>query len=158
MSREAMTDTAVRRAVAADLPAIVGLIADDSLGRTREGGPDDAAYARAFAAIERDPNNALYVIDRAGEVIGCAQLTIIPGLARRGLTRGQIEGVRVSSGHRGQGLGRWFFERLIAIARESGCGLVQLTSDAARPDAHRFYESLGFTASHVGFKLALPSA
>jgi GNAT superfamily N-acetyltransferase len=145
----------VRRATSADLPAIIALLADDALGQTREGDAGDPVYVRAFEAIERDPNNAIYVIDSAGDVIGCAQLTIIPGLSRRGLTRGQIESVRVSSRHRGEGLGRWFFEGLIALARASGCGLVQLTTDKSRPDAHRFYESLGFTATHEGFKLAL---
>ena len=144
----------LRPATAADLPAIVRLLADDELGQTREGG-DESLYAAAFAAIERDPNNTFFVIDVAGAVAGCAQLTIIPGLSRRAVTRGQIESVRVASGHRGEGLGRWFMEALIDAARGRGCGLVQLTSDTRRPDAHRFYESLGFSPSHVGFKLAL---
>jgi GNAT superfamily N-acetyltransferase len=152
-----MPDRVLRRATAADLPAIVRLLADDELGQGREGG-EERAYAAAFAAIERDPNNMILVVDMDGAVAGCAQLTIIPGLARRAVTRGQIEAVRVAAGHRGQGLGRWFMQALIAAARERGCGLVQLTSDARRPDAHRFYESLGFTASHVGFKLALDRA
>jgi GNAT superfamily N-acetyltransferase len=147
-------EPALRLATSADLPAILGLLADDALGRTREGGAD-AAVEAAFAEIERDPNNALYVIDIAGEVVGCAQLTVIPGLARRGMKRAQIEAVRVSSRRRGEGLGRWFFEKLIAIAREKGCGLVQLTSDKRRAEAHRFYGSLGFVASHEGFKLSL---
>jgi GNAT superfamily N-acetyltransferase len=95
------------------------------------------------------------VIDVAGDVVGCAQLTIIPGLSRRGMKRAQIEAVRVSSRRRGEGLGRWFFDALIAIARERGCGLVQLTSDKRRTEAHRFYGSLGFVASHEGFKLSL---
>jgi GNAT superfamily N-acetyltransferase len=144
----------MRRATAADTAAIVRLLADDDLGRSREGG-DDNAYASAFAEIERDPNNIIFVIDIAGAVAGCAQLTIIPGLSRRGARRGQIEAVRIAAGHRGAGLGRWFMGKLIEAARERGCGLVQLTSDRRRPQAHRFYESLGFTASHVGFKLTL---
>jgi GNAT superfamily N-acetyltransferase len=148
------SEPVLRRASAADLPAIMRLLADDALGQSREGA-DEGVYAAAFAAIERDPNNLILVIDIGGAVAGCAQLTIIPGLARRAVTRGQIESVRVASGHRGQGLGRWFMKALTEAARERGCGLVQLTSDVRRPDAHRFYESLGFTASHVGFKLAL---
>jgi GNAT superfamily N-acetyltransferase len=144
----------LRTATAADLPAIVRLLADDELGQTREGA-DEGLYAVAFAAIERDPNNTVFVIDLDGAVAGCAQLTTIPGLSRRAVTRGQIESVRVASGHRGEGLGRWFMEALIDAARERGCGLVQLTSDTRRGDAHRFYESLGFTPSHVGFKRAL---
>jgi GNAT superfamily N-acetyltransferase len=144
----------LRLATAADIPAILALLADDDLGRTREGGADAAVQA-AFAEIERDPNNAIYVIDIGGEVAGCAQLTVIPGLSRRGLKRAQLEAVRVSSRRRGEGLGRWFLEQLIAVAREKGCGLVQLTSDKRRADAHRFYGSLGFVASHEGFKLPL---
>lgn len=144
----------LRRATASDLTSIVRLLADDELGQTREGG-DERLYAAALAEIERDPNNMIFVIDIGGVVAGCAQLTIIPGLSRQAVRRGQIESVRVSSSARGQGLGRWFMQRLIDAARERGCGLVQLTSDSRRSDAHRFYESLGFMASHVGFKLAL---
>jgi ribosomal protein S18 acetylase RimI-like enzyme len=143
----------IRRATAADLPAIVALHAEDELGRTREGSADDPAYRQAFARIERDPHNAIYVIEQDGAVIGCAQITIIPGLARRAVTRGQIESVHIATSAQGQGLGRWFFERLIALAKEQGCGLIQLTSDKKRAGAHRFYESLGFSASHEGFKL-----
>jgi GNAT superfamily N-acetyltransferase len=145
----------IRPASRADLPAIIRLLADDGIGKSREGAPEDPAYAAAFAAIERDLNNTIYVIDRGGEVAGCAQLTLIPGLSRRGATRALIEAVRVSSRHRGEGLGRWFFEQLIAVARKAGCRLVQLTSDKRRSDAHRFYESLGFVGSHEGYKLTL---
>jgi GNAT superfamily N-acetyltransferase len=148
-------DARIRRAVREDLPAIVALLADDELGRGREGGVPDRVYSEAFERISRDPANAVYVIDQSGEVLGCGQLTVIPGLSRRAATRGLIEAVRVAARHRGRGLGRWFMEELIAIARREGCSLVQLTSDKRRRDAHRFYESLGFTASHEGFKLAL---
>jgi GNAT superfamily N-acetyltransferase len=147
-------EPALRVATQGDIPAILALLADDALGRTREGGAEEAAQA-AFAEIERDPNNAIYVIDIAGEVVGCAQLTVIPGLSRRALKRAQIESVRISSRRRGEGLGRWFLEELIAIARDKGCRLVQLTSDKRRNEAHRFYGSLGFVASHEGFKLSL---
>ena len=146
----------IRPATRADLPAIVRLLSDDGIGKSREENPDDPAYADAFAAIERDPNNTIYVIDLAGEVAACAQLTLIPGLSRHGATRGLIEAVRVSSAHRGEGLGRWFFEELIAKARQAGCNLVQLTSDKRRTDAHRFYEGLGFVATHEGYKRELP--
>jgi GNAT superfamily N-acetyltransferase len=144
----------LRRATEADLPAIVALLADDVLGAAREA-PGDPAYAAAFAAIEADPNQMLAVAEEAGRVLGCLQLTFIPGLSRRGMWRGQIEGVRVAAGQRGTGLGRRMFEWAIAQCRARGCGLVQLTTDKARPDAHRFYESLGFVASHEGMKLAL---
>lgn len=143
-----------RRAMAADLDAIVALLADDMLGATREA-PGDAAYAAAFAAIEADPNQLLAVAEEAGRILGCLQLSFIPGLSRRGMWRGQIESVRIAASRRGTGLGRRMFEWAIGECRARGCGLVQLTTDKARPDARRFYESLGFVASHEGMKRAL---
>ncbi len=152
-----MSEAVFRRATAADLPAIIALLADDVLGQAREDAsdPPNAAYVDAFAAIERDPNQALAVADQDGRVVGCLQLSFIPGLSRLGLWRGQIESVRIAADQRGSGLGRRMFEWAIAECRARGCGLVQLTTDASRPDAHRFYESLGFVASHVGMKRAL---
>jgi len=143
-----------RRATAADLPAIVALLADDILGASRED-PGDPAYAAAFAAIAADPNQLLAVAEDAGHVVGCLQLSFIPGLSRKGMWRGQIESVRIAAAERGSGLGRRMFAWAIAECRARGCGLVQLTTDKARPDARRFYESLGFVASHEGMKLAL---
>lgn len=152
-----MSSPTIRRASAADLEAIVALLADDALGSTREspGPPLDPCYVEAFAAIARDPNQFLAVAEDDGEIVGCLQLSFIPGLSRRGLWRGQIESVRVASARRGGGLGRVLFEWAIAECRRRGCGLVQLTTDKARPDALRFYESLGFVASHEGMKLTL---
>lgn len=152
-----MSDPIFRRAREADLPAIVALLADDELGRTREDAtmPPNAKYRAAFAAIDRDPNQYLAVAERDGAVIGCLQLSFIPGLSRLGLWRGQIESVRIASDARGGGLGRAMFEWAIGECRRRGCGLVQLTTDKARPDARRFYESLGFTASHEGMKRSL---
>lgn len=144
----------MRRATAADLDAIVALLADDMLGAARER-PGDPAYAGAFAAIEADPNQLLAVAEEDGRVVGCLQLSFIPGLSRLGMWRGQIESVRIAASHRGAGLGRRMFEWAIEECRARGCGLVQLTTDKARPDARRFYESLGFSASHEGMKLAL---
>jgi GNAT superfamily N-acetyltransferase len=144
----------LRRARREDVPALVRLFTDDELGRARESAPLET-YLAAFETIERDPNNTVYVLDRGGEIAGCAQLTIIPGLGRRGMTRALIEAVRVASPLRGQGLGRRLIGELVGIARERGCGMVQLTSDKRRTEAHRFYGSLGFVASHEGFKLAL---
>lgn len=143
----------MRRATAADLDAIVALLADDMLGAGREK-PGDPAYAAAFAAIEADPNQLLAVAEEAGRVVGCLQLSFIPGLSRLGMWRGQIESVRIAASHRGAGLGRRMFEWAIGECRARGCGLVQLTTDKARPDARRFYESLGFAASHEGMKLS----
>jgi ribosomal protein S18 acetylase RimI-like enzyme len=148
-------DLTFRRATLADLPAVIALLADDELGRTREAPDHRAPYETSFAAIDADPNQLLVVGESRGATVATMQLTFIPGLSRRGTWREQIEGVRVSSSVRGGGIGEQLITWAIAQARERGCALVQLTSDASRADAHRFYERLGFVASHTGFKLAL---
>lgn len=150
-----MSDLEIRRAAAADVPAIVAMLADDPLGATREGDPADPAYASAFAEIDTDPHQLLAVAVRDGEVVGTLQLTLIPGLSRRGMRRALIEAVRVRADQRGHGTGRQLVEWAIGTARTRGCGLVQLTTDQSRTDAHRFYESLGFAGTHLGMKLAL---
>ena len=150
-----MQPALLREARRQDVPQIVALLADDAIGAGREGPADDAYYA-AFELIAADERNQLLVAEAGGGVVGTLQLTMIPGLSRHGMLRAQIEGVRVAAGQRGQGLGRRMIERAIDLAREQGCGLVQLTSDKRRPDAVRFYESLGFTASHEGLKISLP--
>ncbi len=137
------------------MPAIVALLADDPIGQGREDCGAARAYAEAFAAIDRDPNQYLLVAERDGAVAGCLQVTFIPGLTRTGMLRGQIEGVRVASGLRGEGLGERLIGRAIELCRERGCGLVQLTTDRRRTDAVRFYERLGFVGSHEGMKLGL---
>ena len=147
----------VRDAQERDLSAIVALYADDGLGATREqpGEPLAEEYLRGFAAITEDPRTRLVVAEVGGEVVGTLQLSFLPHLVRRGGERAQVEAVRVASSQRGSGLGRELLTWAVDRARERGCVLVQLTTDAARPDAHRFYESLGFTAGHVGMKLTL---
>ena len=129
-----------RRAAPDDLETIVALLADDPIGRDRENpGPQlDACYREAFAAIERDPNQLLVVAERGEQVIGVLQLSFIPGLTRRGMWRGQIEGVRVAAGERATGIGRAMLEWAIEECRRRGCGLVQLTSDKRRSAAHCF--------------------
>ena len=146
-----------RRATPDDLETIIALLADDPLGREREnvGSQLDCCYRDAFAAIEGDPNQLLAVAERGGRVVGVLQLSFIPGLTRRGSWRGQIEGVRVAEDGRGHGIGRAMLQWAIEECRKRGCGLVQLTSDERRPDAHRFYEALGFRATHRGYKLTL---
>lgn len=143
-----------RAATAEDVPAIVALLADDVLGAAREA-PGDPAYTAAFAAIAADPNQLLAVADIGGRVVGCLQLTFLPGLSHRGAWRGQIESVRIAADQRGTGLGRRFFDWAIEQCRARGCRMVQLTTDKSRADARRFYESVGFRASHEGMKLAL---
>jgi ribosomal protein S18 acetylase RimI-like enzyme len=147
-----------RAATADDLPAIVALLMDDELGKLREdlGTPVNPRYLEAFAAIARDPNQLLAVADQDGLVVGCLQLTFIPGLSRLGMWRGQIEAVRVAATQRGSGVGRAMMLWAIEQGRARGCGLVQLTTDKRRADAHRFYAGLGFEASHEGMKLPLP--
>lgn len=144
----------IRRATAADVDPIVAMLADDPLGATREK-PGDPAYLKAFEVIDADPHQFLAVADSDGEVVGTLQLTFTGGLSRLGMTRATVEAVRVRSDQRGGGLGERLVRWAIDEARARGCGLVQLTTDASRVDAHRFYERLGFTASHVGMKLQL---
>ena len=148
----------LRRAIRPDLPALVVLLAADDLGATRDGirGQDDRdAYEQAFRAIDRDPAQLLVVAEIGGRVVATLQLSFIPGLSRRGALRAQIESVRVAPAMRGRGLGEALFTWCIGEARRRGCALVQLTTDKSRTDAHRFYERLGFTASHEGLKLQL---
>lgn len=150
-----MTDVVIRRATAADVPGIVSLLVDDEIGATREAPDDLTPYRAAFAAIDVDPNQVLVVAERDGLLLGTLQLTIIPGLTRRGAHRGLVEAVRVAAAARSTGLGTILMDWAVEESRTRGCSVVQLTSDKARIDAHRFYERLGFTASHEGFKLRL---
>ncbi|MFI1649115.1 GNAT family N-acetyltransferase [Streptomyces avidinii] len=150
-----MPELTIRPATAADVPAIVAMLADDPLGATRESPDDLAPYLAALKRLTDDPNQHLVVAVRADLVVGTLQLTIVPGLSRKGATRSIIEGVRVHAEERGSGLGTRFIEWAVEKSRGENCSLVQLTSDVTRTDAHRFYERLGFTASHVGFKLQL---
>ncbi|MDX3309040.1 GNAT family N-acetyltransferase [Streptomyces sp. ME08-AFT2] len=150
-----MGDLEIRAAVAEDVPAVVGMLADDPLGAQRESPNDLSPYLAALERLAADPNQRLVVAVREGRVVGSMQLTIVPGLSRRGATRSIVEAVRVHADERGSGLGTRFMEWAIEESRRESCQLVQLTSDVTRTDAHRFYERLGFTASHVGFKLQL---
>ncbi|MFJ4891190.1 GNAT family N-acetyltransferase [Streptomyces sp. NPDC088788] len=150
-----MADLEIRAAVADDVPAIVAMLADDPLGARRESPDDLTPYLDALKRLSADPNQHLVVAVRESRVVGTLQLTVIPGLSRKGATRSIIEAVRVHADERGSGLGTQLIEWAIDESRRQGCQLVQLTSDSSRTDAHRFYERLGFEASHVGFKLAL---
>jgi GNAT superfamily N-acetyltransferase len=150
-----MNDLVIRRAGTADVAAIVAMLADDHLGATRESPDDLTPYLRAFEQLDADPNQVLVVAERNDEVIGTLQLTIVPGLSRRGSSRGLIEAVRVAAPARGTGLGTTLVRWAIDEARNRGCALVQLTSDKTRPEAHRFYTALGFENTHEGFKLTL---
>ncbi|WEH40861.1 GNAT family N-acetyltransferase [Streptomyces sp. NBC_01218] len=150
-----MRELLIRPASPADLPAIVAMLADDPLGAGRESPDDLSPYEKAYQRLSDDPNQYLMVAVRGDRIVGTAQLTIVPGLSRRGATRSVIEGVRVHGEERGSGLGTRLIQWAVDESRRQECQLVQLTSDATRTDAHRFYERLGFTPSHVGFKLML---
>jgi GNAT superfamily N-acetyltransferase len=140
-----------------EISAIVAMLADDMLGGSREvtTEPLPQGYYDAFDALARDPNNRLLIAERDGDVVGTLQLTFIHGLSRQGSKRALIEAVRVAAAFRGKGLGEDIIRAAIEIAREAGCAMVQLTTDKSRKDAHRFYERLGFVASHEGMKLTL---
>ncbi|MFE0487808.1 GNAT family N-acetyltransferase [Streptomyces griseoaurantiacus] len=150
-----MGDLEIRPATEDDVPAIVDMLADDPLGAARESPDALSPYLAALKRLSGDPHQHLVVAVQDGRVVGTLQLTLIPGLSRKGATRSIIEAVRIHADARGGGLGSRLIEWAVDQSRREGCQLVQLTSDASRTDAHRFYERLGFTASHVGFKLAL---
>ena len=152
-----MNDLIARRMQKADLGIVVNLLADDELGRSREDKAKDvhADYLRAFEHIDSDANQYAAIFEINGEIIGCLQVTFIPGLSRRGSLRGQIEGVRISHGFRGKGYGTKMIAWAIKKCRDRGCRMVQLTSDKKRENAIQFYERLGFIKSHEGFKLTL---
>lgn len=146
-----------RPAVAGDLEAILSLLADDPLGSSREepGPPVPQVYREAFEEIDGDPNNELLLAVEGDRIVGVLQITFIPGLSRRGARRALLEGVRVAADRRGRGVGEAMIEVALSRARARGCALAQLTSDKRRADALRFYERLGFEASHEGFKRSL---
>ncbi|PTQ12099.1 GNAT family N-acetyltransferase [Sphingomonas oleivorans] len=153
-----MTQLQFREAVAADLPAIVAMLADDRLGADREdaSSPLAAGYIAAFEAIAGDANQHLIVAVDGEQVVGTLQLSFLPGLSSKGAWRGQIEAVRIVANRRGEGLGEQLIRWAIEACRRRGCATVQLTTDNRRADAHRFYERLGFKASHRGYKYPLP--
>lgn len=149
--------TIIRLATFDDLPAIVGLLADDELGFQREQASPvlDPRYVQAYAEMCAQGGNELFVVEGAGCVIACMQFTVIPGVSRSGAKRAQIEGVRVASAHRHEGIGLQLINYAIERARNVGCALVQLTTDKTRPGVQEFYEKLGFEPSHIGMKITL---
>lgn len=154
MTNSSLTELRVRPARRDDVPVIVRLLADDVLGAKREHATDPLpqVYWDAFDAIASQGGNEILIAEIEGEVVGCLQLTVIPGLSRMGMSRGQLEGVRVSSKHRGQRIGELLVAAATDRARELGCKIIQLTTDKTRVDAHRFYERLGFASTHIGMK------
>jgi GNAT superfamily N-acetyltransferase len=152
-----MPDLIFRRAIEADVPAIIRLLADDMLGSSREPAGTDSypQYLNAFRVIDADANQFLLVVDDGSGIVGTLQLTFIAGLARGGMKRGLVEAVRVASDRRGEKIGEAMFGWVLEKCRRESCGIVQLTTDKARTDAHRFYDRLGFEPSHIGYKMML---
>lgn len=146
-----------RKATETDVVSLINLLADDDLGADREdiSVPLNQSYRDAFHHISADPNNELTVAECDGELVGMLQLTFIPYLTHTGSWRCLIEGVRIARSHRGQGLGTVLLNWAIDRAKQRHCSIVQLTTDKQRPDSLRFYQSLGFQATHEGFKLKL---
>jgi len=146
-----------RMATQEELDSIVAMLADDVLGSKRERyeHPLPTSYLQAFKAITSDPNNELIVACNGNEVVGVQQITFTPYITHQGGWRATIEGVRTAASVRGQGVGTELIKWAIERAKKRGCHLVQLTTDKKREDALRFYEKLGFTATHEGLKLKL---
>ncbi|WP_284165049.1 GNAT family N-acetyltransferase [Frigidibacter sp. SD6-1] len=140
-----------RPATEPDVPAIIALLSDDILGRARERAEDEA-YLTAFRAMQADGNNHLIVGEEDGRILATYQITYISGLSLKAARRAQVESVRVASDLRGKGIGAALMADAEARARHAGCTLMQLTTNKARTDAHRFYGRLGFTPSHIGYK------
>lgn len=143
-----------REARAEDVPVLVAMLADDSLGRGREGAPM-AAYLAAFAEIAANPRESLIVGELDGRVVATCQLTILSGLSRGGARRALVEAVRVAGDLRGQGIGAKLMAEAERRARAAGAGIIQLTTDKSRVRAHAFYERLGYEPSHLGMKKKL---
>lgn len=152
--------TTLREATAADVPRIAALIAMGDAKRPMTAAEAEAegrlpVYAEAYARVAASEANHLFVAEQGGRVVGTYQLTVLPGIAERGRTRGKIESVHVDPTLRGSGIGATMMRHALVMARELGIGLVELSSNKSRTDAHRFYERLGFARSHEGFKMAL---
>ena len=152
-----MNDLKFRQAGSGDLHQIVRLLSDDDLGSQRERYDEKLpnTYYMAFEEITADPNNEIVVAEKNGTVLGCLQITLIPNLTFQGGKRMQVEGVRIDSSLRGQGVGEKLLLWAIERAKAEKCVMVQLTSNKERPDAIRFYEKMGFTCTHEGMKLYL---
>jgi GNAT superfamily N-acetyltransferase len=152
-----MPNLIFRRATEADVPDIVRMLADDTLGSSREtlGAESLPRYLSAFRAIDADTNQFLLVVDDGTGIVGTLQLTFIAGLSRGGLKRGLVEAVRVAGDRRGEKIGEAMLAWAVEKCRQERCGVVQLTTDKSRTDAHRFYDRLGFEPSHIGYKMKL---
>jgi ribosomal protein S18 acetylase RimI-like enzyme len=155
MNMSAASPITLRPARREDVADIIGMLADDHLGRARERleEPLPKAYYDAFARLSSDPNIRLMVAEEGGKVVGCLQLCILPGLSSQGASRGLIEDVSVASDRRSRGIGEQLVQWAVTEAKARGCKLVELLTHHTRVDAQRFYERLGFARSHVGMTI-----
>jgi len=157
VERSGAETVSIRRARLEDLPALMAIFAADALGG--HGDSADPAvlpeYQAAFQRIEASPNDALYVAELGGEVVGTFQTTLIVSLTARGSANLAVEAVQTRNDMRGRGIGAAMMRFAIDEGRRLGARQVQLMSNATRSDAHRFYERLGFARSHAGFKMKL---
>ncbi len=149
------SETTVREAADGDLPRIVELLAQLSLDAPREefGPPLPESYRSAFREVEADPRQRLFVVETEGRIVGAASLVIVPNLSHQGRPYAIVENVVVDAAKRGGGYGELLLRYAMAEARRAGCYKLSLTSNKQRRDAHRFYESLGFRATHEGFRV-----
>src|SRR3989338_2546214 len=149
-----MSNLVFRKATKLDLPLLVEMLRDDDLGKHRES-TSLSTYEGAFLEIETDPDNQILVAELGGKLVAMLQLTFIRHLTFQGGLRAQIEGVRVHTNHRGKGVGKKLIEYAINLAKTKKCHLVQLTSNKTREEALKFYEKIGFSGTHIGFKMEL---
>jgi len=155
MNMSAASEITLRPARREDVAALIAMLADDHLGRARERleDPLPQVYYDAFARLSSDPNIQLMVAEEGGNVVGCLQLCILPGLSSQGTSRALIEDVRVASDRRSRGIGEQLVQWAVGEAKARGCKLVELLTHHTRVDAQRFYERLGFVRSHVGMTI-----
>lgn len=146
-----------RKATINDLSIIVNLLLEDELGKTRESTSPklDPRYINAFHKIDIDQNQYLMIAENADEIVGTCHLTIMPSLSFSGQTRMQIEAVRILEKYRGQKIGQWMMQEAISYGKSKGASIIQLTTNKKRIKASRFYERIGFEASHEGMKMYL---
>lgn len=152
-----MTAFLFRRARDRDLKDIICLLTDDELGKQREklSTTIPSSYQNAFHRIDADPNQFLMVVEADGVIIGTCHLTLMPSLTFQGGLRMNVEAVRIATNYRGEGVGEWMIQQVVSLSRKEGCKIIQLTTDKQRVDAKRFYEKLGFHATHEGMKMQL---
>jgi ribosomal protein S18 acetylase RimI-like enzyme len=144
-----------RKAVLADLHSIVELLMDDELGKSREDNTNIKKYEQVFNLIDRDPNQYLMVVEGEGALIGTCHLTLMPSLSFQGSIRLNIEAVRIAADYRSKGIGAWMITQAIEYGRKNGASFIQLATNKKREKAKKFYEKLGFEATHEGMKLYL---